>query len=327
MSYWRFPEYVTVGERRAKADKKLKQLKKKNPNINPIIIEGSAIANSWWGKAWNRNLEKYADYSNRIGRGRSYVRHGSVLDLQIVQGKVSSLVQGSTSNPYSVIIKIKRINKNNWSKIKCACENKLDSLQELLIGKFPKSLDEVFTTKDKGLFPMPKEINFDCSCPDWASMCKHVAATLYGIGARLDEDPNLFFTLRKANVNDLVTKVIKDKTDKLLKRSEKKSCRIISDPDLSSVFGIELDEPLKSTKTSHTNPKLKTKNQKKKSTTKNSSKKVVSKKTNSAKIETKNPKTANTKKLKTKNDESKKASTNKKIKSKTGKIQKNKLTI
>ena len=309
MSYWGFPEYVTVGERRAKAEKKLKQLKKKNPNINPIIIEGSAIAKSWWGKAWNRNLEKYADFSNRIGRGRSYVRHGSVLDLQIVSGEVSALVQGSDSDPYSVIIKIKGINKNNWSKIKCACENKLDSLQELLIGKFPKSLDEVFTTKDEGLFPTPKDINFDCSCPDWASMCKHVAATLYGIGARLDEDPNLFFTLRKAKVNDLITKVVKEKTDKLIKRSEKKSSRTISDLNLSSVFGIELGEPLKFTKTCHTKTKLK---KKKSSTTKNNAKELASKKTTTSKP--KNSKTANTIKLKTK-----KASTNKKIKPKKDK--------
>ena len=156
------------------------------------MIEGTAIARTWWGKAWNKNLESYADYHNRIGRGRSYVRHGAVLDLQIGSGLVESLVQGSRSRPYSVTIRIKAMGKKNWEEIKTASQGKLDSLQELLAGKFPKGLGEIFTTQGKGLFPSPKEIDFDCSCPDWASMCKHVAATLYGIGARLDQDPELF---------------------------------------------------------------------------------------------------------------------------------------
>ena len=106
MSYWRFPRYVSVAEKRAKAAKKLKQLFKKNPDIKPIVIEANSIARTWWGKSWNVNLERYADYSNRIGRGRSYVRHGAVLDLQIDSGEVKSLVQGTASNPYSVIVKI-----------------------------------------------------------------------------------------------------------------------------------------------------------------------------------------------------------------------------
>lgn len=278
MRYWGFPPYVSVGEKKAKAAKKLKQLKKKNPNINPIIIEGRTITGSWWGNSWNRNLEKYADFSNRIGRGRSYVRHGAVLDLKIEAGKVCSLVQGSASTPYSVTVKIKRISKDTWREIKCACEQKLDSLQELLTGKFPKSLGEIFTAKGNGLFPSPKEINFDCSCPDWASMCKHVAATLYGIGARLDKDPNLFFTLRKANVKDLVTRAVKDKTKKLLEKSDNKSSRIIEDTDLSSIFGIELDEKT-TVKMSSSVSKPKTRKQKKKSTPKKNPNKAAPKKT------------------------------------------------
>jgi len=235
MSYWRYPRYVSVGEKRAKAAKKLKQLKKKNPHINPIEIEGTAIAHTWWGKAWNRNLESYADYSNRIARGRSYVRHGAVLDLQIQSGKVESLVQGSRSKPYSVGIRIKAMGKKNWKEIRTASEGKLDSLQELLAGKFPKALGEIFTTQGKGLFPSPKDIDFDCSCPDWASMCKHVAATLYGIGARLDQDPGLFFKLRQVKMNDLV-------------KARKKTARVIDDSDLADVFGIDMESPAKSKK-------------------------------------------------------------------------------
>jgi uncharacterized Zn finger protein len=243
-----YPPYVTVAEKKAKATKKLKQLKKKNPDIKPILLEGRTIARTWWGKSWNRNLEQYADYSNRIGRGRSYVRHGAVLDLQINSGKVESLVQGTRSKPYSVIIKIKAVNKNIWKHIKAACEGKLDSLQELLAGKFPKALGEIFTIQGKGLFPSPKEIEFSCSCPDWAYMCKHVAATLYAIGARLDEEPGLFFKLRKVKMKDLVTQAVEDKTRKLLKKAKKKTARVIAESDLADVFGIDMEESVVSNK-------------------------------------------------------------------------------
>ena len=244
MSYWRYPRYVSVAEKRAKAEKKLKQLKKKNPHIKPIEIEGRTIARTWWGKAWNQNLESYADYSNRIGRGRSYVRHGAVLDLQIDSGKVESLVQGSKSKPYSVTIRIKATGKKTWQEIKTASEGKLDSLQELLSGKFPKGLGEIFTTQGKGLFPSPKEIDFDCSCPDWATMCKHVAATLYGIGARLDEDPELFFKLRQVKMKDLVSEAVEGKTRELLKKARKKTARAIAESDLGDVFGIDMENPM-----------------------------------------------------------------------------------
>ncbi len=245
MGYWGYyAPYVSVGEKRAKAARKLKQLKKKNPDIKPVLIEGRmAIARSWWGKSWNRNLERYADYSNRIGRGRSYVRHGAVLDLQVNPGKVESLVQGSRSKPYSVNVKIKAVNKKIWQEIKTACGGKLDSLQELLTGKFPKALDEVFMAQGKGLFPSPKEIEFNCSCPDWAYMCKHVAATLYGIGTRLDEEPGLFFKLRRVKMKDLITHAVEDETHKLLKKAKRKTGRVIAESDLADVFGIEMDDP------------------------------------------------------------------------------------
>lgn len=243
MSYWNYyPRYVSVGEKRAKAAKKLKQLKKKNPDIQPIIIEGKTIARTWWGKSWNHNLERYADYSNRIGRGRSYVRHGAVLDLQISPGQVESLVQGTRSKPYTVIINIKGINKKIWQNIKSNCADKLDSLQELLAGNFPKALSEIFTAQGQGLFPSPEEIEFNCSCPDWAYMCKHVAATLYGIGARLDDSPNLFFKLRKVNMDDLIQQTIADQSYNLLKKAEKISDRMIAESDLSGMFGIDMED-------------------------------------------------------------------------------------
>ena len=241
MSYGGYPKYVSVAEKKAKAAAKLKQLKKKNPDIKPVVLEGKTLARTWWAKSWNKNLERYADYDNRIDRGRSYVRHGAVLDLKIDSGKVTALVQGSTSKPYKVVIKITSINETACAEIKKQCEGQLKSLQDLLAGKFPKSLAEIFFNKDNGLFPTPEAITFDCSCPDWASMCKHVAATLYGVGARFDEDPSLFFKLRGVDTDDLVAKAIQDTTDQLLQKTNKKSNKVIDDADLSGLFGIDMD--------------------------------------------------------------------------------------
>ncbi|MFZ3137670.1 MAG: SWIM zinc finger family protein [Thermodesulfovibrionales bacterium] len=243
MRYRGYPEYVTVAEKKARAAGKLKELSKKNTNMKPVVIEGSAIARTWWGKAWNRNLEQYADYSNRIGRGRNYVRHGAVLDLQIESGEVNALVQGSRQKPYSVSIKIQTLKKDIWHKIKTSCEDTLESFQELIAGAFPKALGEIFTSRDTGMFPAPREIKFSCSCPDWASMCKHVAAVLYGVGARLDEDPKLFFRLRAADITKLIKQTVTDKTKKLLEKADRKSSRIMEDADLSAVFGIDFEEP------------------------------------------------------------------------------------
>lgn len=245
MSYWNnFPRYVSVAEKKAKAAKKLKQLSKKNPNLKPVILEGSAIASTWWGKAWNLNLERYADFHNRIGRGRSYVRHGAVLDLQIDHGEARAFVQGSQSSPYAVVISIKTLKKDIWQTILNQCQCMLESLQDLINGSFPKTMAEIFTHKDSGMFPSPKEIKFSCSCPDWAGMCKHVAATLYGIGARLDKNPELFFRMRNVEMGDLIGQAISDHKQKLLARASKKSSRIIEEADLSQTFGIDLENDL-----------------------------------------------------------------------------------
>jgi uncharacterized Zn finger protein len=241
MSYWRFPRSKSVAEKKADAAAKLKQLKKTMPNIKPVVIEGKALAKTWWGKSWNNNLERYADYENRIERGRSYVRHGAVLDLQISPGKVRALVQGSDTEPYEVLIGIKDIPKTHWKKIQQQCKGQLKSLQDLLAGTFPQPLADIFFNQKNGLFPGPKSISFDCSCPDWASMCKHVAAVLYGIGARFDEDPSLFFKLRGVNTEDLISRAVADTADNLLAKTKKKSAKVIDDADLSNIFGINMD--------------------------------------------------------------------------------------
>ena len=276
-----WPRYVSVGEKRVKAQRKLKQLQKKNPNIRPIEIEGRALASTWWGKAWNKNLEGYADYSNRIGRGRSYVLNGAVLDLQIEPGKVHSLVQGRSGTPYKIEIKIKSITKVVWKQIKTASANEMASLQQLLDGRFPKALGQIFTAKGQGLFPSPKEIGFACSCPDWASMCKHVAATLYGIGTRLDEDPGLFFVLRKAKIDDLISQTVQEKSKKLLEQARRKTSRVIEDADLGDVFGIDLDDSVSVEKPKRSVKKAKAKSTptKLKAAVKKVTKKIVKKKT------------------------------------------------
>ncbi len=240
--YWNYyPPYVSVAEKKARAKKKLEQLKKKNPNLSPVTIEGQTLAKNWWGKAWNKNLESYADFSNRIGRGRTYVRSDAVLDLQINQNKVSALVQGSESNPYKVTINIEPIDKKIWQNILKECQGKLEKLDGLLAGEFPKELAEVFTKQATGLFPTPDEIHLACSCPDGAYMCKHVAAALYGIGARLDVKPALFFELRNVNIGELISEVIQSKTDELIAKASRKSKRVIDDSNISAVFGIEME--------------------------------------------------------------------------------------
>jgi uncharacterized Zn finger protein len=242
MSYYGgFPKYVPVAERKEKAQKSVEKLKKKTPNISPVIIEGKKIAKTWWGEAWNKNLESYSDYSNRIGRGRSYVRSGAVLDLQISKGNITALVQGSGSKPYKVEININPLSKKVWETITKECAGKIASLQELIEGKFPKTLTELFTAQGKGLFPTPKEIKLQCSCPDWANMCKHVAAVLYGVGARMDDNPTLFFELRNINIDELISETISKESNTLLEKSKIKSRRVLDEGDISEMFGIEME--------------------------------------------------------------------------------------
>ena len=215
----------------------IEKLRKKNPNIRPVVIDGK-LAKTWWAQAWNRNLESYADYSSRIGRGRAYVKSGAVLDLVITPGEVRALVQGSKVKPYDVVIKIDPLKKNIWSAITQRCSRKIANLEELASGKFPLELVELFTNKGDGLFPSPKEIKFDCSCPDWASMCKHVAAVLYGIGARFDEDPMLFFQLRDIEFNELLKKSVEEKMNSMLRNAGSTTKRTMSDVNTFELFGV-----------------------------------------------------------------------------------------
>jgi len=249
--YGGFPPYISKADKIRRAEKAIAKLrKKKGVIIEPVIVRDGKIARTWWGKSWNQNLERYADYSNRVPRGRSYVRHGSVLDLKIGPNTITALVSGSHSTPYSIKITIKPLEKKIEKELMTASRASLDSMQSLLSGEFPTDLKDAFFKQGTGLFPTPKEIKLDCSCPDWAEMCKHVAAALYGVSVRLDEKPELFFVLRGIKVDDFVGKIVKRESEKMLKRAAKKSDRALDADaaDLSELFGIEVEPTLAKTK-------------------------------------------------------------------------------
>ena len=233
--YYGFNPYVSVGARRAQAARELAKLQKKGRKISPVAIEGRKIAGTFWGEAWCDNLERYSDYANRLPRGRTYVRNGSVLDLQVGPGCVTALVSGSTM--YDVKVTVGPVPRARWSAICNDCSGAIDSLIELLQGRFSKGVMTRLCEEKTGLFPSPKEILFTCSCPDWASMCKHVAAVLYGIGARLDHQPELLFTLRKVDQQDLIVNAGSDLTKQ---RKRPAAAKVLARDDLSEMFGIEM---------------------------------------------------------------------------------------
>ncbi|MCL2163477.1 MAG: hypothetical protein FWH55_03575 [Oscillospiraceae bacterium] len=231
--------YYSYKPKKAPLDpiKQIEKLRKKNPDIQPVTIEGK-LANSWWAQSWNKNLESYADYSSRIGRGRTYVRGGYVLDLSVMPGEVRSLVQGTKVKPYEVSVKIDPLQENKWITIVDKCSRKIETLEDLISGRFTQELMELFTNRGDGLFPTPREIRFECSCPDWASMCKHVAATLYGVGARLDSDPTLLFLLRDIDFAELLKKSVDEKMKSMLKNAGQITGRVIEDIDTFELFGV-----------------------------------------------------------------------------------------
>ena len=230
-----FRPYVSVGSRRAVAARELAKLKKTGRSVAPVVIKGRKIARTFWGEAWCDNLERYSDFANRLPRGRTYVRNGSVVDLQLQPGRVTALVSGSTM--YEVNVTVGPVPRARWSAVCHDCSGAIDSLIELLQGRFSNGVMTRLCDEKTGLFPSPKDIHFTCSCPDWASMCKHVAAVLYGIGARLDHQPELLFTLRKINQEDLVANA----GSRLSKtRKPPASARVLAADDLSEMFGIDM---------------------------------------------------------------------------------------
>ena len=192
--YGGFPRYVSVAERRAKALKQARKLEKRGRKLEPVILTGQRIASSFWGKEWGKNLESYMDFSNRLPRGRTYLRSGAVVDLRIGAGQIDALVAGSSL--YEVSVCIDKLARRRWGAVIKRCAGRIDSVVGLLQGRLSEAVLEALVDRRAGLFPAPEEIDFTCSCPDSASLCKHIAAVLYGVGARLDKKPELFFVLR-----------------------------------------------------------------------------------------------------------------------------------
>jgi len=236
MSWYGFREYVPVAKKKEKAAKQVEKLRKKNADLSPVIIEGNKIAKTWWGEAWCRNLESYADFRNRIGRGSAYVKNGFVIDLKIEEGLISGMVVGT--NLYTVKINIDILDANRKKNIIKVIGRRIESVSDLIEGKFPKELGQLFLTQGNGLFPSPGEIHMNCTCPDWADMCKHVAAVPYGVGARLDQDPLLFFKLRSVDVNDFIKASIDEKLNSMMKNAGKPTKRVIENADITEIFGV-----------------------------------------------------------------------------------------
>jgi uncharacterized Zn finger protein len=232
--WWKYKPYVPVAKRRQNALREVKRLTKKGHKASPVEISGRTIAQTFWGSAWCDHLESYSDFSNRLPRGRTYVRNGSVVDLQIEPGKITALVSGSSL--YRITIAINPLGAPCWKNIKARCSGQIGSLVELLQGKMSKGVMEIVTGRDGGMFPSPAEIKMSCSCPDWAGMCKHLAATLYGVGNRLDLQPELLFKLRQVDHLELICQATRPSA-----APQAAGKKTIASDQLADVFGIELD--------------------------------------------------------------------------------------
>jgi len=164
---------------------------------------------SWWGSRWIKALTPLMD-SGRLSRGRRYARRGQVLEINIASGKVTARVQGSRPRPYRVTIKLTPLDNAQWSKVFDALAEKALYAVQLLNGEMPEDVEEIFNAVQVPLFPDAfADLESDCSCPDWANPCKHIAAVYYLLGERFDEDPFLLFTLRGRGKDAVVAELRK----------------------------------------------------------------------------------------------------------------------
>lgn len=235
MSDWGWKRYVPVTVRRKKAAKAADRATRSGASMSPVPPSRGAIAKTFWGKAWCQNLERYGDFANRLPRGRTYVRNGSVIDLVITPGRVSAQVMGSLL--YRVQLRVAKLPASRWKGMATDCAGSIDSMVALLQGQLSGPVMQRLCRAGDGLFPAPGEIGFSCSCPDRASVCKHVAAVLYGIGARLDQQPELLFQLREVDGGDLLAQV---GTRSPASRKQPPKSRLLDVASLDEVFGIEL---------------------------------------------------------------------------------------
>jgi uncharacterized Zn finger protein len=258
MGWYDYKPYVPVAERRARAAREVARRLKKGETVLPVQIDGRTIAETFWGKAWCTNLESYSDYANRLPRGRTYVRNGSVVHLKIDKGRIDALVSGSEL--YEVRIDIAPLPRAQWEALKKQCAGQIGSLVELLQGKLSKGVMERVTNREQGLFPKPKEITMRCSCPDYAGMCKHLAAVLYGVGNRLDSSPESLFLLRGVDHTELIEQALPASTPA---SKAKRGTPTIAADDLGDIFGIEVEVDAEAPTAAKATPAAKAANRKK----------------------------------------------------------------
>lgn len=163
-----------------------------------------AFAKNWWATRWIKALERLVE-RKRLGRGRRYARAGQVISIEEVPGGVEAKVQGSRRRPYKVTIEVDPLTDRQWERVVEALSDQAIFTVQLLAGEMPPDIEEVFTEAGVSLFPEKRaQLHTDCSCPDWANPCKHVAAVHYILGEQFDEDPFMLFRLRGRSQEQLM---------------------------------------------------------------------------------------------------------------------------
>jgi uncharacterized Zn finger protein len=172
-------------------------------------IKAKKPGQTWWGRRWIAALESVSDaYAHRLVRGRSYARAGRTHDLVVAPGHVRALATGSRAKPYEVELDLEVFSEPTWRSAIAAMAKRAQFAAELLAGQMPDAIDEAFATSGKSLFPSSEtELHAQCSCPDWANPCKHIAATHYVLGEALDRDPFLLFELRGRTKKQVLEKL------------------------------------------------------------------------------------------------------------------------
>ncbi len=172
--------------------------------------ERGEIGETWWSKRWIKVLESFS-MGTRLTRGRSYARQGQVISIDVEPGLVKAKVQGSQPRPYNVKIRLEPLSDQDWDKVTDAMASQAIFAAKLLAGEMPNTIEEAFASVHVSLFPTAlRELNTDCSCPDWANPCKHIAAVYYLLAERFDEDPFLIFKLRGRTKEQIIA-VLRDK--------------------------------------------------------------------------------------------------------------------
>lgn len=230
------------GTANKRVQRELEKRRKQGEELTPVLPTSSRdLSTTFWGKAWNRNLMAYSDYESRMPRGRTYFRSGNVMELEIQKGRVESIVVGTRI--YEVAIIISPLKPDAWDDLKDRCRGKIVDFMDLLAGELSDEVMREVTDLETGLFPSNREIKLSCSCPDYAGMCKHCAATLYAVGSMLDDNPRHLFKLRGVDPGELIGTVattIDSLTTPSAQTGERAAA--LDGADLTALFGIDLND-------------------------------------------------------------------------------------